>query len=106
MFKTIKQKTKKKQQKLLNFELNFFNLNVNVVPYSSTSTLSVTSLGLIGDTVTVGVGCGLTLGNEVPHGLVSSIFNSEEKNSSREHNKLLTFLVSCIENVYNQENLI
>ena len=101
-FKDQNHKSKKryKKDKMLTTILKSFDTIVIFGATSSSTTLSLTGIGLIAIPNSSGVACGLTIGNKIIYEIVMKNYDIYIKNNIKKIYKQLILLINYIENVY------
>ena len=89
--KNNKSKKKYKNYKTLNTILESVDSIVIIGATSTSITLSITGIGLIGLPISAGIACGLSLGNKVLHKLIINIYNKHKKQYERDQNTIISF---------------
>ena len=89
--KNNKSKKRYKNYKTLNTVLESVDSIVIIAAMSTSITLSITGFGLIVLPISVGIACGLSLGNKVLHKLIINKHNKYKKLYERDQQTLKSF---------------
>ena len=89
--KNHKSKKKYKNYKTLNTVLESVDSVVIIGATSTSITLSVIGIGLIVLPISVGIACGISLGNKILHKLIINKYNKYKKEYERDHNTIKSF---------------
>ena len=89
--KTTNQKKRYKNYKTLNTRLESIDSIVNIGATSTSITLSVTGVGLVILTISIGFACTLSLGNKVLQKLILNRYNKYKKQYERDQQTIESF---------------
>ena len=89
--KNHKSKKRYKNYKTLNTVLESVDSIVIIGATSTSITLSVTGIGLIVLPISVGIACGISLGNKILHKLIINKYNKYKKQYERDQNTIKSF---------------